>query len=292
MSGLRETLAHYQSLRRTFENQLVASRPGSSSPDANTAQAGTRLCPVPAFGTNPGDLRMLVHAPAALHSAPALVVALHGCGQSAAEFAAGTGWSTLADRYGFVVVYPEQASANNPNSCFSWFQPGDISRHGGEARSIQEMVEHVIQAHGVDRRKIFVTGLSAGGAMACAMLATYPEVYAGGAIVAGLPYGSASSVQEAFEAMFSEQFPSDQELGDRVRAASAHTGPCANCLADTAGLAQHLPWQANKPTASWHKPRFRRCRARGTPGCRAAGAGAFPGHGTAGRGRTIGRKRQ
>ena len=70
-----------------------------------------------------------------------------------------------------------------------------------------------------------MTGLSAGGAMASVMLATYPEIFAGGAIIAGLPYGSASSVQEAFEAMFNERAPSSRALGDHVRAASKHRGP-------------------------------------------------------------------
>jgi len=78
---------------------------------------------------------------------------------------------------------------------------------------------------GVDRTRVFVTGLSAGGAMASVMLATYPEFFAGGAIIAGLPYGCASSVEEAFEAMFQERAASARALGDRVRNASRHQGP-------------------------------------------------------------------
>jgi hypothetical protein len=87
------------------------------------------------------------------------------------------------------------------------------------------MVELAIAAFAADRRKVFVTGLSAGGAMASVMLATYPEVFAGGAIIAGLPYGCANNVQRAFEAMFTEQGNAAQALGDRVRAASRHRGP-------------------------------------------------------------------
>jgi feruloyl esterase len=87
------------------------------------------------------------------------------------------------------------------------------------------MVEHAIATFAIDRRKVFVTGLSAGGAMASVMLATYPEVFAGGAIIAGLPYGRASNVQQAFEAMFTDQGCAAQVLGDRVRAASRHRGP-------------------------------------------------------------------
>src|ERR1041385_5636887 len=87
------------------------------------------------------------------------------------------------------------------------------------------MVEHAVARFSADPSIIFVTGLSAGGAMASVMLATYPEVFAGGAIIAGLPYGCASNVQQAFEAMFAEEGHAAQALGDRVRAASKYRGP-------------------------------------------------------------------
>jgi poly(hydroxyalkanoate) depolymerase family esterase len=168
---------------------------------------------------------MFVHIPDGLPSMAPLVVALHGCDQTAEGYDRGTGWSALADRLGFAVVYAEQQPANNPKNCFSWFLPGDTTRDLGEARSIRQMVEHAIASFGVDRSRVFVTGLSAGGAMASAMLATYPEVFAGGAIIAGLPHGSARSVQQAFDAMFTEQSHSTGALGGRVRAASGHRGP-------------------------------------------------------------------
>ena len=225
MSSLGKTLSRFQSLRRKFESGLAAAGVRSLRAEPTAEQATTRLRQVPAFGSNPGNLCMYVHVPDPLPSKPPLVVALHGCSQNAAVYDHGTGWSELADRLGFVVVYPEQQSANNPKSCFSWFQRDDITRNSGEALSIQQMVEHAIVKFGVDRRRVFVTGLSAGGGMASVMLATYPEVFAGGAIIAGLAYGCAGSVQEAFEAMFTEQSPSRRALGDRVRAASRHQGP-------------------------------------------------------------------
>ena len=168
---------------------------------------------------------MFAYAPEDLPPNAPLVIALHGCTQTSAEYDHGTGWSSLADSLGFTVVYPQQQPANNPKNCFSWFLPGDIVRGQGEAGSIRQMVEHAIATFAADRRKVFVTGLSAGGAMASVMLAIYPEVFSGGAIIAGLPYGCASNVQQAFEAMFTEQEHAAQALGDRVRAASRHRGP-------------------------------------------------------------------
>src|SRR5689334_13488777 len=184
----------------------------------------TRLCEHVAFGSNPGNLRMFTYVPKRLHADPALVIVLHGCTQTAAGYDHGTGWSVLADRLGFVVLLPEQRRANNPNTCFNWFSPEHTTRDRGEALSIREMIEHAVLEHGVDRSRIYVTGLSAGGAMTSVMLATYPEVFAGGAIIAGLPYGSAGNVQEAFDAMFQATPRPARAWGDRVRAASRHRG--------------------------------------------------------------------
>ncbi|HEY2532235.1 MAG TPA: PHB depolymerase family esterase [Xanthobacteraceae bacterium] len=168
---------------------------------------------------------MFAYAPGHLPSKAPLVVALHGCTQTGDEYDHGTGWSSLADNLGFAVVYPQQQLANNPKNCFSWFLPDDIARGRGEALSIREMVEHAIATFAADRGRVFVTGLSAGGAMASVMLATYPEVFAGGAIIAGLPYGCAANVQQAFEAMFTGQGHAARTLGDTVRAASRYRGP-------------------------------------------------------------------
>jgi poly(hydroxyalkanoate) depolymerase family esterase len=222
MHDLRGVLARLQALRSKFE-ALLASARGKAvrAPDGRP----TRLRELTGFGANPGNLRMFAYAPEQLRPDAPLVVALHGCTQTAEEYDRGTGWSSLADRLGFGVVYPQQWSANNPKCCFSWFLPGDITRGQGEALSIKEMVEHAVKTFGADPSKVFVTGLSAGGAMASVMLATYPELFAGGAIIAGLPYGCARNAQQAFEAMFAENENSAQALGDRVRAASRHRGP-------------------------------------------------------------------
>lgn len=187
--------------------------------------APDRLSALTGFGSNPGALKAKSYLPHDLPEGAPLVVVLHGCTQSAAGYDHHSGWSQLADEAGFALLYPEQQRTNNPNLCFNWFQPADVRRHAGEALSIRQMIEAVVRAHGLDRKRIFVTGLSAGGAMAAAMLASYPDVFAGGAIIAGLAYGSAKTVPEAFDRMRGHGGPSDEELRRMLRDASAHRGP-------------------------------------------------------------------
>jgi poly(hydroxyalkanoate) depolymerase family esterase len=120
---------------------------------------------------------------------------------------------------------PEQQSSNNGHGCFNWFNPEDTARGSGEACSIRQMIARMSADLGIDQHRIFVTGLSAGGAMTSVMLATYPELFAGGAVIAGLPFGVAHNMSEALNGMFqSPQHPA-RELGDLVRNASNHKGP-------------------------------------------------------------------
>jgi poly(hydroxyalkanoate) depolymerase family esterase len=189
--------------------------PGGDSPLAETVD----------FGTNPGGLRMLSFVPDEFEQAPALVVVLHGCGQTAAGYDLGAGWSMLAKRYGFALLMPEQRSSNNANGCFNWFNPEDTARDHGEACSIRQMIARMVGDHGIAGNRIFVTGLSAGGAMTSVMLATYPEIFAGGAIIAGLPFGIATNVREALSGMHQSSSRAAGELGDLVRNASNHRGP-------------------------------------------------------------------
>ena len=196
----------------------------AASPSKRGPKA-SRLAELPNFGANPGDLRLLFHAPPRLAPGAALVVILHGCGQSAEAYDEGTGWSRLADRFSFAVLAPEQKSANNPGGCFNWFQADDNGRDKGEAASIRQMIAHAIATRKLDPSRIFVTGLSAGGAMATALLASYPEIFAGGAIIAGLPYGAAANVYEALSSMRRAPDRTAQVWGDAVRKASDHAGP-------------------------------------------------------------------
>lgn len=193
-------------------------------PSVAPAGAG-RLQPFADFGPNPGALDAKSHVPAGLPAGAPLVVVLHGCTQTADGYDRGAGWSALADRHGFALLYPEQSRRNNVSGCFNWFDPQDIARGGGEAMSIHQMIETMIERHAIDPRRIFVTGLSAGGAMAMAMLAAYPELFAGGAVIAGLAYASAASVPEALDRMRGHALPGAAALEAKVRGASDFTGP-------------------------------------------------------------------
>lgn len=182
------------------------------------------LVTVSQFGDNPGALKMYVHSPSGAPVDAPLVVVMHGCTQSAADYA-NAGWNELADRWGFHVVYPEQQKANNQNKCFNWFEAADTQRGKGEVKSIVSMVNYMKSHHDIDASRVFVTGLSAGGAMTSVMLATHPDVFAGGAIMAGLPYGCADSVSTAFTCMNPGRDLSATAWGNKVRAASNHAGP-------------------------------------------------------------------
>jgi poly(hydroxyalkanoate) depolymerase family esterase len=192
---------------------------------APRAAVRDRLSDLPEPRHNPGNLRGRSHAPDGLRRWAPLVVVLHGCTQDAALYDHGSGWSTLADRHGFALLFPEQRRANNPLLCFNWFQSGDTRRGTGEAASIRAMIEAMAEAHDIDPARIFVTGLSAGGAMACVMLAAYPELFAAGAILAGVAYGCADSVGEAFACMGGRAAADAKALAEEVRRASPHQGP-------------------------------------------------------------------
>ncbi|WP_408993208.1 alpha/beta hydrolase family esterase [Streptomyces sp. 1268] len=174
---------------------------GASAAAPAEARAAAALERVTSFGANPGGLNMYVYRPAALPANAPVVVALHGCTQSAQVYSDNSGLNTFADRHGFLVVYAETTTVNNANKCFNWFQPGDTRRGRGEAASIRQMVAHAATAYGVDTGRVQVTGLSAGGAMTSVMLAAYPDVFAAGAVVAGIPYGCGTDVVSAFGCM-------------------------------------------------------------------------------------------
>ncbi|CAM5553455.1 PHB depolymerase family esterase [Streptomyces hirsutus] len=184
---------------------------------APTAHAAVGLTKVTGFGANPGQLNMYVYRPASLPDRPAVVFALHGCSQDAQTYADNSGLPELADRHKFLVVFAETTFANNMGKCFNWFQPADNRRGQGEAASIRQMAAHTVSAHGADARRTYVTGLSAGGAMTSAMLATYPDVFQAGAVVAGLPHGCADDLIAAGTCMSPGTDLTPAQWAQRVR---------------------------------------------------------------------------
>ncbi|MCL2428466.1 MAG: PHB depolymerase family esterase [Alphaproteobacteria bacterium] len=174
---------------------------GARTPFSPRLATVAGLLEVPEFGANPGGLRMVVYAPPAAPPGMPLVVLLHGCGQDAVSFARDSGWIALADRLAFPLLLPEQVAGNNRGGCFNWFRPDDIRRGSGEVASIRQMVVQAVGGFRSDPKRVFVAGLSAGGAMAAALLVAYPEAFAAGAVVGGLPVGCASEVAEALSRM-------------------------------------------------------------------------------------------
>ena len=153
----------------------------------------TTVSEIASFGSNPGGLRMLVHARPRLRAGRPLVIVLHGCGQQAAAFAVDSGWLALSDELGFALLLPEQVHDNNRGRCFNWFRPDDVRRGSGEAMSIRQMLRVAAARYAPDPKRVFIVGFSAGGGMAAAMLAAYPAVFAAGAVVAGMPVGCAKT---------------------------------------------------------------------------------------------------
>ncbi len=130
-----------------------------------------------------------------------LLVALHGCTQNAADFEAGTAFDLFAEREGFVVVYPEQPGSRNPNHCWNWFNPEHQYRRSGEPAAILDLIETLVVRYALDRTRIFVTGISAGGAMAAILAEAAPDVFAAVGIMAGMALHAARDLSSAYRAM-------------------------------------------------------------------------------------------
>ena len=192
---------------------------------AAPAQAA-QLTAVSGFGSNPGSLAMYSYRPDGLPSGAPAVVLLHGCAQDANGYFTNSGWRTFADRWRFALIIPQQSSANNATSCFNWFENGDITRGQGEAASIRSMVSYAVTTYGTASNRVYVSGLSSGGAMSAVMLATYPDVFAAGSVIAGMPYRCAVGMVAAFSCMNPGVDKTPAAWGDLVRAAhSGYTGP-------------------------------------------------------------------
>jgi len=178
-----------------------------------TAEAGETMRPAAfvsrTFSNAAGTLAYKLYVPSAraagFANAMPIVVMLHGCTQSPDDFAAGTRMNELAERHGFLVVYPAQAAGANAMKCWNWFRADNQARDAGEPALIAGIVREVAALHAVDERRIFVAGMSAGGAMATVLAATYPELFAAAGCHSGLGYRAAHDMPSAMGAMGAHQ---------------------------------------------------------------------------------------
>jgi len=174
------------------------------------------LLEVDSFGSNPGNLKMFMYIPDAKKNKElSLVVALHGCSQDAKSMASQSGWNRLADKYEFIVLYPQQKITNNGSLCFNWFLDRDSNPIGGESESIFQMIQFLKENYPINE-EVFTYGLSAGAAMSTILLANYPTLFKSGAVLAGGPYKAATNYFQGVKVMVSPKNLSPEEWGDKV----------------------------------------------------------------------------
>ena len=178
-----------------------------------------QFSPLSQFGDNPGELTASYFKPS--DSAKTLVVLLHGCVQDAKVLAKQSGFLAQAQAHNFVLLLPQQSKTNNIKQCFNWFSAPDTDRDKGETLSLKNMIASTKKTLGAD--KVYIAGLSAGGAMASSMLVNYPEQFNGGAVIAGLPYPCADSLIKAISCMRTGPSQSADELATLARKTSPNT---------------------------------------------------------------------
>jgi len=170
------------------------------APDVTVRDGATYLTRTFSCEAGSRDYKVYVPSHAGTHKRP-LIVMLHGCGQDPDDFAVGTGMNRLAEEQGFIVAYPRQPAMANQSACWNWFSVADQMRDAGEPSIIAGITRTMIAEFDIDAKRVYVAGLSAGGAMAANMSAAYPELYAAAGVHSGLPHGSATDVVSAFAAM-------------------------------------------------------------------------------------------
>ncbi len=177
------------------------------------------------FGNNPSGIKMYLYVPDKIGAHPPVLVAMHWCHGTGPAFHSGTGYASLADKYGFIVVYP---NANSGDSCWDVHSTAALTHNGGSDPSgIVSMVKYVVKNHGADSTRVFATGHSSGGMMTNVMLGSYPEVFEAGAAFAGVPFscfaGAGSWNGDCAAGRITK---SAAAWGDAVRAAyPGYTGP-------------------------------------------------------------------
>ena len=191
------------SLRETLRRIGAGGMPDHTRPTKGTAPlpAGAQFITL-THRNRQGQREYKLYLPAARASSPMpLIVMLHGCTQSPDDFAAGTGMNALAEVHGFLVAYPAQPTGANANKCWNWFKPEDQGRDRGEPALIAGLTRDILRDHPVDAARIYIAGLSAGGAAAAIVAAAYPDLFSAVGVHSGLPVGAAHDIPQAFSAM-------------------------------------------------------------------------------------------
>jgi poly(hydroxyalkanoate) depolymerase family esterase len=196
-AGMRELMEPSGGLGSKLSGLPQGLRPVPSTPIPEGARLEER-----SYVNQAGRRGYKLYVPSTYKGAPApLIVLLHGCTQSPDDFAAGTRMNELAEEHGFIVAYPGQPSSANSSKCWNWFNAGDQSRDQGEPSLIAGITRQIMADFAIEECRVFVAGLSAGGAAAAIMGSAYPDLYAGVGIHSGLACGAAKDMASAFSAM-------------------------------------------------------------------------------------------
>ena len=209
---------------RTAAPNLATASPEPATPPPPVPEAAQFL--TRSFTGSAGTRRYKLYIPGSATPARGLIVMLHGCQQNPDDFAVGTAMNAVAEARGLLVAYPAQARSANVSMCWNWFNPAHQMRDAGEPSILAGITREIVSEFGLDRRRVFVAGLSAGGAMAAVLGETYPDLYAAVGVHSGLPYQAANDVMSALAAMkgpgdFSSPKPAS-EPRPRVRAIVFH----------------------------------------------------------------------
>lgn len=178
-----------RALRRLFDEPKESGAPKSRAPDIAATHAFDGM-----------SRQYTLHVPSKPAASPALVVMLHGCTQDAGDFAAGTRMNEAAERSGFLVLYPQQSRDANPSGCWNWFGARE-QKGAGEAAFIADLTRRIVATRGIDPKRVYIAGLSAGGAMATTVAAAHPTLFAAVGVHSGLPAGAAGNLTDAMMAM-------------------------------------------------------------------------------------------